>query len=291
MKLVSQSEVDTFLICERRHFYAFGERLQPKSHGPGLTRGILGHRALAVYYKRLVRVKPTPEDIRQAASEMDEFLKNELLNAALSGDTNIVEMATELRTLLSEYVMYTSDEFNEWEILSVEQEFVIEDFPFTPDIIKRNRVSGEVVLSDHKFLYNFYNANKVNLFPQLPKYVGGLRDIGYRVDYAEYNMIRYRKDGVEKFKRMRMDIPEVRIEKYQHEQEVVKNRINSFKAMSMDEWEQLVLRTANSFTCNSCPFFDLCQTDLDNLRGRDLLVHSDYEPSTYGYRDPAEEAG
>jgi len=244
-----------------------------------------------VYFKRLVRVKPTPEDIRQAASEMDEFLKNELLNAALSGDTNIVEMATELRTLLSEYVMYTSDEFNEWEILSVEQEFVIEDFPFTPDIIKRNRVSGEVVLSDHKFLYNFYNANKVNLFPQLPKYVGGLRDIGYRVDYAEYNMIRYRKDGVEKFKRMRMDIPEVRIEKYQHEQEVVKNRINSFKAMSMDEWEQLVLRTANSFTCNSCPFFDLCQTDLDNLRGRDLLVHSDYEPSTYGYRDPAEEAG
>lgn len=282
---VSQSENDTFLTCERRHYYAFGEKLQRKRYGLGLQRGIIGHTALAIYYTPLIRIKPTPDEIAASLKGMTQYLDDELTKWALAGDLELVEVITALRKRLVDYVTFYADEFIEWEVLSVEHEFNYEDFPFKPDLIKRHRLTNEVRLVDHKFLYNFYSGGKVTLFPQLPKYVGALRDLGYRVDSAEYNMIRHRKDAVEKFRRMKVDIPQTRIDNYQHEQEVVTRRINSLKAMGVEEWEQNILRTANSFTCPMCPFADLCQTDLDNLPGRDLLVRTDFEPNTYGYRE------
>ena len=282
---VSNSETDTFLVCERRHYYAFGEKLQRRRYGDGLMRGIIGHTALAMYYEPLKRIKPLQMDLDMAKAAMVAYLDQEITKWALAGDSDLVELIAALRKRLLEYVEYYQDEFDEWEILTVEHEFNYEDFPFKPDMVKRHRYTGEVRLVDHKYLYNFYQPGKVVVFPQLPKYVGALRDLGFRVDSAEYNMIRHRKDAVEKFKRMKVDIPEKRIETYQHEQEVATRRINSYKAMGVEEWEQNILRTANSFTCNNCPFIDLCVTDLDGLKGRDLLVRTDYEPNTYGYAE------
>ena len=46
MAVISQSEVDAFLGCRRRHFYAHGEKIAPIQFSDALTRGTIGHEAL-----------------------------------------------------------------------------------------------------------------------------------------------------------------------------------------------------------------------------------------------------
>ena len=54
---ISNSEVSTFLQCERRHFYSFIDNggLEAKTKSMSLNRGIIGHEILAVYFKALQR--------------------------------------------------------------------------------------------------------------------------------------------------------------------------------------------------------------------------------------------
>lgn len=275
--LVSNSETDTFNTCRRRHYYAFGEKLQPKVFGDGLSRGILGHKALEIFHKALQSGESTAFALR----EMNIWFNDTLLTAVKANDTQTTELIGVLKPLLAEYVEYYERELNMWEYLAVEETFVYGLFPFTPDIVKRHKKTKEVIVEDHKFLYNFYNNTKT--FPQLPKYVWALRSLNYPVHGASYDMIRYRSNAQKKFDRKPADLKEKKIEQYRHEQEKITHRINALKQLTLEEWEEDTVRTANSFTCPSCPFRVLCETDLEGLPGRNLLVKSFFEPNTYGY--------
>jgi len=275
--LVSNSETDTFNTCRRRHYYAFGEKLQPKSFGDGLSRGILGHKALEILHK----VIQSGESTAFALREMNIWFNDELLKAIKNNDVQNTELLTVLKPLLNEYVEFYERELNLYEYLAVEETFIFGLFPFTPDIVKRHKKTKQVIVEDHKFLYNFYN--NVKTFPQLPKYVWGLRSLGYPVHSASYDMIRYRNNAQLKFKRTDADLKPKKVEQYRHEQEKITHRINALKQLTLEEWEEDTVRTANSFTCPSCPFRVLCETDLEGLPGRNLLVKSFFEPNTYGY--------
>lgn len=277
MSLVSNSEADTFLTCERRHYYAFGESLQPKSYGAGLSRGIAGHSALEIYYTSQL----AGDAVSVSQKLMMDFLENEILESIKAGNANNTAIITKLVQLLVDYVEFYGKE--DQDILAVEETFQFEGFPFKPDLIVRDRKTKEVTLRDHKFLYNFYNGGKASMFPQLPKYVGALRDLGFKVHKAEFNMLRHRVNAKEKFKRLPIEIPDNRIVQYKHEHAIATYRIESYKSLELDDWRDSILRTANSFTCDHCPFAPICQTDLDRLPGRKLLVKTFYEPNTYGY--------
>ncbi len=281
MSLTSQSEVDQFLSCSRKHYYAFGEKLQPKRRGTGLERGLLGHQVLEAFYSRFVRT-PTAVGLRSASVE-DIHQSMEVLYTP--ENLSNPELLLELRILLEDYFALYEGELNEWEILAVEKEFRLDSFPFKPDMIKRHRSTGKVYVVDHKFLYNFYSDSAIDIMPQLAKYVGALREIGFHVDGAEYNMLRHRKNAKEKFKRVIVDITPEKIRTFLHEQRRVAKQIEELRQLPLQEWRERVYRTASSFNCQHCSFLPLCTTDLNGYAGRDLLIRTSYEPNTYGYVD------
>ena len=41
--VISHSEVDLFNTCERKHYYTWGENIEPKVKGAALSTGTLGH--------------------------------------------------------------------------------------------------------------------------------------------------------------------------------------------------------------------------------------------------------
>lgn len=285
-RLVSQSEVDSFLGCERKHYYAFGEHLQRKiiagsTNGGAMFRGTLGHSALANYYQAII----DGDSIGDAKAKMLATV----MEAALSENADY-DMIGKLHKLLSGYVDFYIDEFKEWQPLAVEHEFRDEDFPFRPDYVKRHRRSGQVVVVDHKFLYNFYTGIYIPILPQLPKYTGALQRLGYDVHHAEYNMIRHRDNAKEKYSRLEVQIPPSRIETYRHEQFVASQRILARKSQSLEEWEATVLRAASSFNCPNCPFLVLCISDLDKQPGGELLRSQFFEENTYGYQQKEEDS-
>jgi len=281
--LISQSEVDAFLSCRRKHYYGYGEKLQPKRHGEGLTRGLLGHEVLAAYYAQFVAAgKALPSQVQVVNSAL------EVINRNATVDLSNIELLLQLRSLLEQYFHFYEDEFSQWEILAVEKEFRYGDFPFKPDLIKRHRQNGQVYVVDHKFLYNFYNPSMVDIMPQLPKYVGALREIGFPVTGAEYNMLRHRLNAKEKFKRLRVEFTDRKIKTFLTEQQIIAEKIRELKDGSLEEWKEKSVRTASSFNCQHCSFLSLCTTDINGYAGRDLLIRSMYEPNTYGYTDDIE---
>jgi hypothetical protein len=51
--IVSHSECDSITLCELRHYYAFGEKLEPIEKSYSLDRGITGHHFMHIFMKTL----------------------------------------------------------------------------------------------------------------------------------------------------------------------------------------------------------------------------------------------
>lgn len=306
---ISHSEVDSFLACERRHYYAFGmpttndageptKGLQPKRYSNGLYRGIVGHEALEIYYGYLADTQPIPgqKDIGPPTAEQfaeARRLALEVIPKAISEAPDRMELLLELQLILEAYFEYYQAEDSEWQIMAVEVVFQTKidddiEFPFKPDMVRRHRKSGRVEVMDHKFLANLYNANEIAIQPQLAKYVGSLRALGYTVDDGVYNLICHRVAKTlpyipkQKMRRTHVNLSATRIEKSIAEQNSMVRSIAKLKHMTPIEWESSVRRTANSWNCKNCPFLSLCIVDLN---GEDSAVMQkyEYEPNEYGY--------
>lgn len=261
--LISQSEVDTFLICERKHYYAYGERLQPKEFPTAISRGTLGHRALQTHYE---------------GGNWRDYL-----NKFTIENPDSIEVVLEIKKIIPAYLNYYEND-KDWEILTVEREFRLGNMPMQPDLVVREKSTGKIFVVDHKFLYNFYSNRLISMMPQLKKYMGALRLLGYPVDGYIYNMIRYRQNAKDKFYRHRNDnVHPKAVDRFIKEQDSAMKHIRIFKDLSLETWEDTALRTATVGNCKNCWFLDLCDHDLNGLYGRDLLVSSSYEPNTYGY--------
>jgi hypothetical protein len=288
--LISQSEVDSFLGCERRHFYAFGEPtpegrgIEPLTFGDALNKGLLGHSVLEVYYKALL------EDYSHKAAS--EKAVGYLIDKAGEG----VSFALELVPLMVTYFEIYGDERKVWIPLAVEQEFRLElgdsglVFPFKVDAIFKHIPTGRMIVWDHKFLWNYYLPNSMKIMPQMPKYVYALQQLGYPVVDAMYNMVSTRKNASEPCRRMNCDIElnPMKMRQFMREQIMVMQRIKTKKEMDPEDWRSSIVRTASSFNCKNCMFLTLCTADLEGAPGRSLAIQNFYRPNTYGYFDITE---
>lgn len=297
--IISHSEVDQFLTCERKHYYAFGkpnsegtQGLESKHISDGLFKGNLGHAALEAYYKYLADFVDTiPTDVDMEAAHHVAFA---VINQAIENNLDRAELCLIIYTVVAAYFEHYKEEDKEWQYPAVELEFrenVAGDivFPFKPDLIKRHRVTGKVIVVDHKFLSNLYTPREIGIQPQLPKYVGTLRNLGYNVDDAEYDLISTRvlktKPYIasnETMRRIPLKLSKKRIERSLIEQHEVVRRIAFFKAETPERWGEVAMRSANSWNCKNCPFLDMCTADLN---GEDTSVMAKYEfaPNSYGY--------
>lgn len=293
MGVISNSETSMFNTCQRKHFYAFGQRLAPKRMSQGLTRGILGHEILAEWY-RLLR---QGDDVAQATDEALKLFNPFFVEAVTNGDEEYTDLLTALKIRVSEYMKIYATDVKAWDILEVESEYRTTlpsgmEYAMRLDLLVRAKsgpYTGELVLVDHKFVYDFYKEDALALNPQMPKYLGILNANGINVQVAVLNQIRTRVNkskpmtDEDKFRRSYLKPTPTEITTIFKEELVVAREIDRLRNIGDPLiWEANVIRNMGSMTCPMCPYASLCKSD---LMGQDTRLQKmmDFEEPVYGY--------
>jgi CRISPR/Cas system-associated exonuclease Cas4 (RecB family) len=277
MPSVSHSEVDSYLLCRRKHYYGYTKSLQRVQESAALAMGSAGHKVLEVFYKAILDGLSFDVALAAAKAEADELRTQVAIPA---NRANIFD------TLFDLYFPNEPLVKEGWEILAVEKQFNLEydpetqaQYPFVVDIIAKSP-DGKVVVIDHKFVYDFYNYEASIMQPQIPKYVGALRALNYKIDYGAYNMIRTRKlkestaEGMISW----LDVkPEpARVQQVFKEQIAVASDIMAIKSLSPEMQDAHAYRVANKMVCQSCSFLDICRTELSGGNSK-LMIETEYK--------------
>jgi len=279
--IISNSEVSTFLSCERKHYYGHGLGLAPKKLSDSLSRGIIGHEALAEYYEN----DCNPDKMFRVVD-----------THAVQG-TGDLDMLTGLRTLLAFYVEhYAEEDAKLFDILEVEKAYYMDlgdeySYGMRLDLLvqmKAGPYMGEKIIIDHKFLYNFMTADELSLNVQLPKYIGTLRNSGHDVKRGMLNQLRWRVTkanehvAAERFRRDIVTPSAPLIRNIMKEQVIASEKIADRKAMGVEQYGATALRSINSMTCKNCSFSNLCSTEL-NGEDASVMIQTEFEQNKYGY--------
>lgn len=285
-KTVSHSEAEQFLRCERAHFYSYGMKIQRIRTSDSLSRGLLGHEALQVFFEVQMRAQ-------KAGTWGTEVTADDCQAEALG---YVMGKYSEFSaTIINCLVWFTqAHQFDNWDILAVEKEFTLHisedlDYPFIIDLIARDPY-GDIWVIDNKFIWDFYTDRDVELMPQLPKYIGGLRALDFPVDKVGYSMLRTRtglkNEGLDtQYKFMEVEVSDARINNTFWEQLEIARRVARAKAVAtnevdgLDTWSQSALRVTNKMICNSCAFKRLCVEELNNGQVQ-FVLDSEYMPKT-----------
>lgn len=286
--LISNSEINTFLNCQRKHFYSFRKGLAPRTHSKALTRGIVGHEALETYY----------------TAKKNGASKNDCLAVALEvidTNTDIYDEYTaellQLRDVIRRYVEYYWDE--PWSVLEVESQH---EGPFFENVsygmkldllveVTAGREKGQIHLIDHKFVYDFWSDREIQMNAQLNKYIKTLRDNGFPVRKGILNQIRYRKLKDPKpdslFRRDAIVLSPYEIESFYLEARKVAREINRLYQLTEEEHREYTMMRIDKETCGKCSFQPLCKI---SLQGQDTTrtEKAIYQRNTYldQYREP-----
>ena len=288
MATVSHSEVDSYLLCRRKHYYGYGLSLQRVAESQALATGSAGHAILEAFYLVVGDGFETNDrqakfmEGLQAARDMYQQLVDE-------GFEESDKRASLYESLFNEtYGYFIQEPFyaQGWEILGVEQDFNLlydeetdAHYPFVVDVIARDP-DGKIVVIDHKFVYDFYTPEATDLQPQIPKYIGALRALGYEVSHGAYNMVRTRKikePTPEQNNHLMLLKPNItRVKTTFMEQINVATEIQALKTLPIEQQEARAHRVANKMICQSCSFRDICSTEL--VGGNvELMLRSEYK--------------
>lgn len=276
MASVSHSEVDSYLLCRRKHYYGYGLSLERVKTSASLATGTAGHSILETFYKTVLDHGETVEAQKQAfQAGLDAAFKEYEQLRSTGGYEDAPNRARLEDILFHEEYGYFANEFlinKGWRIMAVEKEFNLlydEDteatYPFVVDMIVQDP-DGAYVVVDHKFVYDFYTPEQTDLQPQIPKYIGALRALGHDIGYGAYNMFRTRKlktptaEANNYF--MMLKPNNDRIVQTFMEQLGVAAEIQTLKELNIEEQNKRAYRTANKMVCQSCSFRDICSTEL-----------------------------
>jgi hypothetical protein len=69
MPSVSHSEVDSYLLCRRKHYYGYGLSLQRVKESSSLATGVAGHKILEAFYRAILNAGHTVEEQQAAFDE------------------------------------------------------------------------------------------------------------------------------------------------------------------------------------------------------------------------------
>lgn len=280
--LLSNSEVNTFQTCERQHYYAFREALKPKQgHSKSLTRGIVGHEALEFYYK--AKQQGYSRDVCR------EQIRRILANSEVDYPAYAKEIE-QLYTVLSRYVDFYWDE--PWKILEVESLHSTPldnstEYGLRLDLlveVTAGRDKGQIIIVDHKFVYDFFSDREKQMNTQLVKYIRTLRNNGIPARKGILNQIRYRQmkstDPNMMFRRDTIVTTDKESERFMEEFKKVATDIGWLTGMDKTMHKELSRMHIDKQTCGSCAFQPLCKLYLQGLEEqptKDMLyTHNDY---------------
>lgn len=279
----SHSEIETFTSCERKHYYSYGLKIHGKTMSDKLIVGIMGHACLAAYYQ--ARQDGIGHDDALDIL-IDEFYKQKAsyTHEIFDGD----KWFNFLFDALTKYFDHYGDEVKDagWEVLRVETRYDVRltdtfTIPIVLDLLVRIPGYG-IVLLDHKFTWNFYNVDQIDLSPQLPRYYVALSELGWKINGIWYNEIRTQvtkanKDNpAELFSRVPITLNANKSVTIMREHLMAAERIGKLRQLpgGIEEWEQSIIR--NTSACNMCGFKTICAADLDG-NDSEIILRNFYE--------------
>jgi len=266
-----------------RHYYAFGEKLEPIEKSISLDRGITGHHFMHIFFRHLKETRNWDESL--------EVLNNALAAAvAETKSTKKFQTLSYLLLTINGFLSFYKEKILSWDILEVEIPHRLDcgdfDFAFTLDALIRE--DGRVKVVDWKFIYDFYADIYVQLLPQIPRYIGALRALGQTVSGGYYGFLRFREvqaQGEGNRFLMRPINPEPeRIQNSFKDLMLSVDKIAEKKRMPLEEWHQSARRASNMLPCRHCSFTTLCVEELNGRSGT-LTRQIEFQRSTYGYDD------
>lgn len=264
---VSHSEVDSWLLCRRKHYYGYYLGLTRTDRSAALGMGIVGHDILNELFQDLME---EPHLDKMA------YLKNQLGNRYVTGEIeheNLPKLTRMIEAFVDEWP------FDGWKIMATEKEYVykIDDglyFPFVVDLIMRDPW-GKYVVIDHKFTKDFYKPWNIDILPQIPKYIAALRAMGKPVDYGAYSIFRtgyaQKAESDNIYKLMPTLYSDTRVKITEEEQIGAAVDIQAFKKLPQEEASEKAYRIGNNLVCNSCSFKSICVAELNGHATGPLL--------------------
>jgi len=272
----SHSEVESYLMCPRKHYYSYVQRIQPIRTTDPLARGNVGHEVLSCYYS-MRKEGLSHDDAGMAAMDYLPVAANQY--DVYDPD----KLWDELYWLLLNYFeKYRDDEFRVIETEILHEVNVTGDYimPIKVDLVLEIPGKG-IVVRDWKFTNDFYTVDKIDMSPQLPKYFAVLMELGIKANVLEYDQLRYRntKDNkanpFERYMRTPVPVTADRVTRTMHEQFLVAKKVAGIHQLSIEEAESIAVR--NTMACNLCPFKDICDSDLNGGYDSPLITESFYE--------------
>jgi hypothetical protein len=188
---ISHSRVESYLSCRRKDWYGYqfptdeGTGIRKVQHSDSLGLGTALHRIAAAFYQSIMNGHEKAVALSTAISEYETII-GEGWEEAGGRKATLDEVCRRFfdNEVISE----------EYEILAVEEEFNLEtdegEFPFVVDLIVRHKETGLVYVVDHKTAFYLYDQEKTGLMPQIPKYIGALRALGYNITAGFYQIVR-----------------------------------------------------------------------------------------------------
>lgn len=269
---ISNSEVSSFLKCERRHFYQYRLRLASRGMSRSLGIGIVFHEAAAALYNS-VMINPN----RKEGYAEGFAAGNQRIQELLLDDISNIEIYSRVAELFERYAPWAEKNDN-FKVLDVERAYYMpipdggpkDVYPMRIDLLVQytsGKYEGQIALWDHKTTYDFWSEDALYLNAQIPKYMGVLQFNGVAVRRAVINQIRTRKNkgpmgDDELFKRSPMHIERGEIRSLLREQFIASERIQKLNALTEQEHSDSILRAMDRFTCENCPMLKLCKVEL-----------------------------
>ena len=287
---VSHSRVEAYLQCQRKEYYSYGMKLQLKKTSLALGLGSAVHECREVLYRHVLSAGPNLKRQRDIYPAAVEKMLEHIEKLYKEGWEDSPKRAP-LRDILTNYLAHEpfidnawADDSRQWLVLAVEAEFNFEydpenqgRYPFVVDLILKDP-RGRMVVVDHKGAYDFYSEVEVDLKPQIPKYIGALRALGYKIHSGMYNLLRTRPAPVKTkrkpedwTKTMPVEASPTRIERTIEDQLVIAGTLLDLDRVTPEEREQLAVRSAagTDICTRMCDFRELC---IAQLRGDNTAI-------------------
>lgn len=258
---ISNSQIMDFQKCPRRFYYAQKLRLRPRDYPEPLQRGLDGHNMFEAYFNKM-KAGGTESECIEAANDV----LNLLIMAGRPG------FAMEIYRHVIAFGAHAHE--MPWEIVEVEHNYFYDlpdedlTFCFTPDLIIRwtkGLYKGQLEMFDFKFTGQFWNANELGTYQQVPKYIryyNLMHGTNMRRGSVVQLNTRASKSatGSQLFRVSKIPISKDKLDRIQWENERLMRLIQKAKTENdVDDW----LRTVDSYQCKMCFFADICAMELN----------------------------
>lgn len=306
---ISNTEVQQGYTCELAWLFGFHPEMayQLKEMGTARTRGIIGHKALEIFYEGLKEERDYDSCAHEALSHIHNLRVKELM-AGNFASIETLEILNYLHAILTRYFEHYQSDIEDWEILEVEGFHAMEwhgevDFylPSRLDLTiyhKRGEFAGETSPVDHKFVLDFWKKPKFVLNSQFPIYIKALRAAQFAgkpkpvVKRVVVNEIRTRwgaskLNDVEPsslFNRTPWVYSTERIERVFQNHMKSAVRLAHLKRSPLEEAKEEVRASLGSMSCTYCDFKELCDATFEgDAKAAASAIEATLKPNEYGY--------